>query len=88
MRVITSAHSLRARNLEEHLAWSALLIPVIAERVDVDERLGDVPARTLVGAAFACLDAALASWTEAEDGVLFSDVLDAAFSAVGHGAMD
>lgn len=85
MRVITSAASLRARNLEKHLTWSALLIPVVAEHVDADKRLGDLPARTLVGAAFACLDAALASWTDTDAAVPFVDALDTAFNSIRRG---
>jgi len=83
MRVINSAASLRARNLEKHLAWSALLIPVIARHIDSDAALGELPARVLVGTAFACLDAALAVWTEADAALPFRHVLDGAFQAVG-----
>ncbi|TQF73468.1 TetR family transcriptional regulator [Rhodococcus spelaei] len=82
MRVINSAASLRARNLEKHLAWSALLVPVIAEHTEPDSRLGDLPARALVASAFACLDVALTSWTEANATVPFGDVLDAAFDTM------
>lgn len=82
MRVINSAPSLRARNLEKHLTWSALLIPVIAAHADSPPRLADLPARALVGTAFACLDAALASWTETHGAVPFVDVLEAAFNTV------
>ncbi|MFC4243398.1 TetR/AcrR family transcriptional regulator [Gryllotalpicola reticulitermitis] len=80
MRVIYSAASLRARNLEKHLTWSALLTPLINEHLDGDPRFGDLPARTLVGRAFACLDAALASWTEANAAAPFRDAIDAAFA--------
>ncbi|WP_100812103.1 MULTISPECIES: TetR/AcrR family transcriptional regulator [unclassified Microbacterium] len=80
MRVIYSAASLRARNLEKHLAWSALLTPLIRERLEDDPLFVDLEARTLVGSAFACLDAALASWTETNAAVPFGDALDAAFT--------
>ena len=80
MRVIYSAASLRARNLEKHLAWSALLTPLISAHLEDDALFGDLSARTLVGRAFACLDAALASWTEANAAVPFRDTLDAAFA--------
>lgn len=85
MRVITSAPSLRARNLEKHLAWSAMLIPLLAEHIDADRRLGDLPARALVGTAFACLDAAMVSWAAIDAAVPFADALDTAFDAVGGG---
>lgn len=87
MRVITGAATLRARNLEKHLTWSALLIPVIAEHVNADPRLGDLPARTLVSAAFACFDTALTSWTEAGGEIPFVEVLDRAFRAVDEGVV-
>lgn len=83
MRVINTAASLRARNLEKHLTWSALLIPVLTEHIDSDSALGDLPAKTLVGAAFACLDAALASWTESEAPIPFRDALNIAFETIG-----
>lgn len=82
VRVINSAASLRARNLEKHLAWSALLVPVIAEHVEADRRLGDLAATTLVGMALSCLDAALASWADADASIAFSEVLEVAFHAL------
>jgi AcrR family transcriptional regulator len=82
MRVITSAPPLRACNLEKHLTWSALLIPVITDHVESDTILGDLAARTLVAMAFACLDSALTSWTEANAAVPFGVALDVAFESI------
>lgn len=82
MRVITNAETLRARNLEKHLAWSARIVPLIEESITPDAKRGDLPARSLVGAAFACLDAALASWTETDGTVSCVAALDRAFDAV------
>ncbi|WP_018296083.1 TetR family transcriptional regulator [Corynebacterium lubricantis] len=79
MRVINSAASLRARNIEKHLTWSSLLIPLISEHCQGEEKFGDLVARSLVGSAFACFDAALASWTEGEAAAPFQETLDAAF---------
>lgn len=79
LRVITSTASLRARNLEKHLTWSALLVPLVSEHTAPDPVLGDLPARALVASAFACLDASLASWTDAAGTVPFSHALDVAF---------
>ena len=84
MRVIHSAASLRARNVEKHQAWSALLVPLVSAHLNEDRQFSDLPARTLVGSAIACLDAALSVWTDAEASAPFAEVLDAAFKTVGN----
>ncbi|MGC9376538.1 TetR/AcrR family transcriptional regulator [Streptomyces sp. MH13] len=62
-RLHHEAPSLRARHLEKHLRWQALLAP------DVQRRLGlppttdpDPRALAFVAAALACLDAAVDAW--------------------------
>jgi len=60
IRVMTSAPSLRARNLEKHQAWAEVLTPLVVDRLvghDVDLR-----ARTIVQAALGCFDVAITAW--------------------------
>jgi AcrR family transcriptional regulator len=57
------APSLRARHLEKHLRWQALLAPDIQRRLGLpDTESPDPRARALVAAALACLDAAVDAW--------------------------
>jgi len=59
------APSLRARHLEKHLRWQALLAPDVQRRLGLpDTELPDPRARALVAAALACLDAAIDAWYE------------------------
>jgi AcrR family transcriptional regulator len=59
------APSLRARHLEKHLRWQALLAPGVQRRLGLPEsELPDPRARALVAAALACLDAAVDAWYE------------------------
>lgn len=85
MRVIYTSAALRARSVEKHLTWSALLVPLVNGHMGSDPRFGDLPARTVVGNAFACLDAALLSWTEGKAAHPLADVIDAAFDAAETG---
>ncbi|MFM1728346.1 TetR family transcriptional regulator [Prescottella soli] len=64
MRVLTSTPSLRARNLEKHLAWANLLVPVVRERLAGG--YAELRAQTLVQVALACFDIALTTWAESE----------------------
>jgi AcrR family transcriptional regulator len=57
------APSLRARHLEKHLRWQALLAPDVQRRLGLpDTESPDPRARALVAAALACLDAAVDAW--------------------------
>jgi len=59
------APSLRARHLEKHLRWQALLAPDVQRRLGLPEsELPDPRARALVAAGLACLDAAVDAWYE------------------------
>lgn len=64
MRVLTSTASLRARNLEKHLGWANMLVPVVKARLTGD--YAELRAQTLVQAALACFDIALTTWAESE----------------------
>jgi AcrR family transcriptional regulator len=62
MRVLMSTASLRARNLEKHLAWADMLSPLVADRLDGADR--QLRALTIVQAGLACFDIALTSWAD------------------------
>ncbi|WP_241565844.1 TetR family transcriptional regulator [Prescottella agglutinans] len=79
MRVLTSTASLRARNLEKHLAWATMLVPVVQARLAGD--YAELRAQTLVQAALACFDIALTTWAESE-GVDAVDLLRRSFATL------
>ncbi len=82
MRVMMSTASLRARNTEKHNAWALMLEPVITARLDGPEDTRQYRARTVIQAALACLDVALAEWTLRGGTVPLGTLLDEAFTAV------
>lgn len=87
MRVMMSTPGLRARNLEKHSLWSALLVPVIEARPDPSGRIDGYRARVLVNAALSCLDVALAEWVRHDATTSFAAALDEAFDVLsGSGA--
>ena len=82
MRVMMSTASLRARSAEKHNAWAVMLEPVITARLDGPEDTKQYRARTLIQAALACLDVALAEWTLRGGTIPLEMLLDEAFAAV------
>ncbi len=62
IRVMADTASLRARNLEKHLAWSADLTPIVAQRLPGPD--AELRALALVHAGIACFEAALTTWAE------------------------
>ncbi len=82
MRVMMSTASLRAGNLEKHVAWAAMLEPVILARLDGPDDSVRFRAQTLIHAALACLDVALAEWTRRDGAIPVGQLLDEAFAAV------
>jgi AcrR family transcriptional regulator len=82
MRVMMSTASLRARNVEKHIAWAVMLEPVIAERLPGDAETRRYQAQILTHAALACFDVALSEWTRREGSTPVSLLLDEAFSTV------
>ena len=78
-RVILGAPSLRARNLEKHGVWAAMLVPIIAERIATDPELREVSAQALFYSALASFDVALGAWTERNGTVPLTTLVDAAF---------
>ncbi|MFD7881354.1 TetR family transcriptional regulator [Streptomyces bauhiniae] len=68
-RVICHTPALRARYLEKHLAWSGVLVPELAARLQPGGGpVARLKAQTMVNTALACFDVALESWADGEDG--------------------
>jgi AcrR family transcriptional regulator len=82
MRVMMSTASLRAGNLEKHIAWAAMLEPIIIDRLEGPEDNVRFRAQTLIHAALACLDVALAEWTRRDGATPLGQLLDEAFATV------
>jgi AcrR family transcriptional regulator len=82
MRVMMSTASLRARNVEKHIAWAVMLEPVIVARLGGDEQSRAFRAQTLIHSALACLDVALAEWVRRGGATPIGELLDDAFGAL------
>lgn len=65
MRVLVSAPTLRARNLEKHLAWARMLVPLVAARLTGED--AEVRAEAVVHASLACFDVALVTWAQPDE---------------------
>ncbi|MGJ9373867.1 TetR/AcrR family transcriptional regulator [Nesterenkonia sp. CF4.4] len=65
MRVLITAPTLRARNLEKHFAWARMLAPLAAERLTGDD--AEVRAEAIVQASLACFDVALVTWAQPDE---------------------
>lgn len=79
MRLLSSTAALRARNLEKHLLWADLLVPVVEERLSGADTL--LRARAIVQASLACFDVALTTWAEPDEQREPIELLDIAFHA-------
>lgn len=82
MRVMMSTPSLRARNLEKHIAWGSLLVPVVVDRLPANDPRAELQAQVIVNSAFACLDVAFAHWTASEAEEPLASLLDVAFDTL------
>lgn len=82
MRVMMSTASLRARNVEKHSAWAALLEPVIVAKMDGPATTRQFRAQALIHAALSCLDVALAEWTRRDGETPAAVLLDEAFATL------
>jgi AcrR family transcriptional regulator len=72
VRVMTSTPSLRARNLEKHLAWADVLTPLVVERLrgtDAGRGADETTLRAdaLVQAAVGCFDVAIGRWSVSDE---------------------
>ncbi|MFC8797618.1 TetR family transcriptional regulator [Promicromonospora sp. NPDC057138] len=80
MRVLGTTASLRARNLEKHLLWASMLTPLVADRLKGDDAA--LRAEIIVQSALACLDVALTTWANVDDGTTASELLERSFAAL------
>jgi AcrR family transcriptional regulator len=82
-RMIHEVPSLRARKIEKHLEWRALLTPEVRRRLGADPSdPTDVRADALVATAVTCLDVAGEAWIRVDGSVPLEDLFDAAVAAV------
>jgi AcrR family transcriptional regulator len=63
LRLLNSTPSLRAGWLEKRLRFQSDLLPLVKERMDTGAG-ADARARAVIGAVFACLEAASTTWVE------------------------
>jgi len=79
-RVAISTPALRARSTEKHIAWAALLTPLMADR---EGTTGDtLRSRSVIHAGLACMDLALQAWAEEGNIHPFSTYLHKAFASI------
>lgn len=82
LRIIATTDTLRARNLEKHLAWAERLTPLVAARIGGSPpRSSALQAQAIVHMAIACFDVALNAWAHDEGadlGVLLDEAFDSA----------
>ncbi|MDI6101253.1 TetR family transcriptional regulator [Actinoplanes sp. NEAU-A12] len=82
-RMVHGTPSLRARSIEKHLQWQALLTPEVRRRLGADPADPfDVRADALVATVITCLDVAGEAWTRGDGAVSLEDLFDAAAAAV------
>ncbi|MBZ4486657.1 TetR family transcriptional regulator [Microbacterium sp. cx-55] len=78
LRVLDSTASLRARHLEKHLLWEAMLTPLVETRLTGSQK--PLRARVIVRAAIACFDSALSAWSAADEARSPRELLRTAFA--------
>jgi AcrR family transcriptional regulator len=79
-RVAISTPALRARSTEKHIAWAAMLTPLMADR---EGTTGDtLKSRSVIHAGLACMDLALQAWAEEENTHPLSTYLQTAFASI------
>ncbi|WP_035717567.1 TetR/AcrR family transcriptional regulator [Gordonia terrae] len=77
MRLLSSTSTLRARNVEKHLAWAELLTPIVAERLRGTD--AGLRAHVLVEASLAAFQLAMIAWADDPDDRSRLELLDIAF---------
>ncbi|GAB2464505.1 AcrR family transcriptional regulator [Conyzicola lurida] len=80
-RVALSTPGLRAKTIERHTAWAAVLAPIVARRLDGTGERAAMAAEAITQSALACLYVATAAWSSGSD-QSYSRLLDEAFDAV------
>jgi AcrR family transcriptional regulator len=82
-KMVHQTPSLRARSIEKHLQWQAMLTPEVRRRLGADPQDPlDVRAEALVASVLTCLDVAGEAWGRADGRVPLEDLFDAAAAAV------
>ena len=74
--------SLRARSIEKHLHWQALLVPNIHQRLAGSAQDAAPAAEAIVASAIACLDVAGERWVRSNGAESLPDLYDQAVAAV------
>lgn len=80
-RVALSTPGLRAKTIERHTAWAAVLAPIVARRLTGKQEHPTVAAGAITQSALACLYVATLAWS-AGVSQSYSSLLDEAFEAV------
>ncbi|MCT2585095.1 TetR family transcriptional regulator [Actinophytocola sp. S1-96] len=81
-RLIVNTPALAARHREKNARWHALLRPEVARRLEADPADGSDPrADAVIGAALACVEAALTAWTSNDQPQPLATILDRAMGA-------
>ncbi|MFB4317809.1 TetR family transcriptional regulator [Actinomadura sp. 21ATH] len=82
-KMLYGTPSLRARSIEKHLHWQALLTPEIRRRLGAAPGDGqDLRADAIVACVLACLDVAGEAWTRSEGAEPLEELVMAAITAV------
>ncbi|MBG0567985.1 TetR family transcriptional regulator [Actinoplanes aureus] len=82
-KMVHQTPSLRARSIEKHLQWQALLTPEVRRRLGADPADPfDVRAEALVATVLTCLDVAGEAWARGDGAVPLEGLFDAAAAAV------
>ncbi|MFE5481114.1 TetR family transcriptional regulator [Streptomyces sp. NPDC056527] len=81
-RVICRTPGLRARYLEKHLAWTDVLVPEIASRLDPDGPDAELRAQTMINTALGCFDVALMRWSDSSADLSLPALIDDVFGFV------
>ncbi|WP_159085027.1 TetR family transcriptional regulator [Planctomonas deserti] len=81
-RIVQSTPQLTARYLEKLQRVQALLIGRVAARLGSSASASDPRPAAIVGAAFACMQAARASWLSSDQSEPFGEYLDRAMGAL------
>jgi hypothetical protein len=82
-KMVHQTPSLRARSIEKHLQWQAMLTPEVRRRLGADPADPlDVRAEALVACLLTCLDVAGEAWARSGGRVPLEDLFDAAAAAV------
>jgi AcrR family transcriptional regulator len=86
-RVMISTPSLRARNMEKHLAWMTTLSPLVAAALTGPEATRHYHARAITLSAITCLDVSLGEFVHGNGKATIGDLLDESFQLLKPAAL-